>query len=183
MSPEEISMAQLLFAKWQLWVTTLAIFLGPLTGVIFTFWVQSRKERRDAKLQLFLTLIAERKDPSISKSVSQALNKIEVVFHSNKKVKDLWRSYYALLAQPPGQERGHTWLELLTAMAVDLGYSELKQTDLDKFYIPQGHVDDMEFQQKVSQQWSRVLENTENLLLNPKTTKVTPKIKPTSTPI
>lgn len=165
MSPEQIALANLAVAKLQLWVTGLAIFLGPLAGVIFSLWVQSRKERRDAKLQLFLTLMAERKDPFISKPVSQALNKIEVVFYDNDKVKNLWRKYYALLSQPPGEERGHTWIELLAEMANDLNYSNLSQTDLDKFYVPQGHVDDLEFQRKVAQQWSRVLENTERFVV------------------
>lgn len=50
--------------------------------------------------------------------------------------------------------------ELLAAMSGELRYPKLSQTDLDKFYIPQGHADDLEFQRKVSQQWLRVLENT-----------------------
>ena len=165
MTTEQLALAQLNLAQWQLWVTGLAIFLGPLAGVLFTFWVQSRKERRDAKLQLFLTLMAERKDPFISKPVSQSLNKIDVVFSDNKNIKDLWHKYYALLSQPPGEERGHTWLELLAAMASELRYPRLSQTDLDKFYVPQGHVDDAEFQRKVAQQWSRVLENTERFVI------------------
>ena len=94
MTPEQLALAQLNLAQWQLLVTGLAIFLGPLAGVLFTFWVQSRKERRDAKLQLFLTLMAERKDPFISKPVSQSLNKIDVVFSDNKDIKDLWHKYY-----------------------------------------------------------------------------------------
>ena len=50
-------------------------------------------------------------------------------------------------------------------MAKDLRNTHIAQTDLDKFYIPQVHADDLEFQRKVSQQWSRVLENTERFLL------------------
>jgi hypothetical protein len=50
-------------------------------------------------------------------------------------------------------------------MAKDLRYTHISQTDLDKFYIPQVHAEDLEFQRKVSQQWSRGLENTERFLL------------------
>jgi len=168
MSPEEIAVANLAIAKLQLWVTALAIFLGPLAGVIFTFWFQSRKDRSAEKHKLFISLMGERKGIAISREMAKSLNTIDVVFSDNATVVGLWHKYYALLSQPPGQERDHTWLELLTAMAADLRYSNLKQTDLDKFYIPQGHVDDAEFQRKVAQQWSRVLENTEHFLVEKK---------------
>ena len=164
MTPEQLALAQLNLAQWQLWVTGLAIFLGPLAGVVFTIWFQSRKERKNAKLQLFLILMSERKS-SVSQQVAQALNKIDVVFSDNKEVKNLWHEYYALLHLPPAEPRAHKWLELLAAMAADLHYSRLSQLDLDKFYVPQGHVDDAEFQRKVAQQWSRVLENTERFVV------------------
>ncbi|MGX5833762.1 DUF6680 family protein [Aeromonas piscicola] len=146
-------------------VTATAIFVGPLVGVIFTIWFQSRKDKLEAKRRLFLTLVAERKGLLISQQVAQALNMIDVVYSDNQSVRDLWHKYYALLSQPPGQERDHTWIELLGAMSQELRYTKISQTDIDKFYIPQGHVDDLEFQKKIAQQWSRVLENTEHLLV------------------
>lgn len=168
MTQEELAQAQLILAQWQLWVTALAIFLGPLAGVLFTLWFQSRKDKLEAKRRLFLALIAERKGLVISQQMAQALNTIDVVFSDSQAVKNLWHKYYALLSQPPGQERDHTWLELLAAMAGELKYGDLSQTDLDKFYIPQGHADDLEFQRKIAHQWSRVLENTEHLLVAPR---------------
>ena len=168
MTPDQITLAQLELSKLQLWITAAAIFLGPLAGVLFTFWFQSRKDKTAQKHRLFLALMGERKGLLISKSMAQALNSIDVVFADRPKIKTLWHEYYSLLSQPPGQQRDHTWLELLTAMAKDLHYSHISQTDLDKFYIPQGHADDLEFQRKVSQQWSRVLENTERFVVVPK---------------
>lgn len=172
MNPQEIAESQLFISKMQMWITGLAIFLGPLAGVLFTLWSQKRKERTDAKRNLYLTLMGERKNLKISTTVAQALNTIDVVFSDNNKVKELWHKYYSLLAQPPGEERVHTWLELLKAMSENLRYSTLSQTDIDKFYLPQGHVDDLEFQQKAAAQWVRVLENTERFLVEP---RVTPK--------
>lgn len=165
MTQVDLAQAQLALAQWQLWVTALAIFLGPLAGVLFTLWFQSRKDKLEAKRRLFLTLISERKGLVTSQQMAQALNTIDVVFSDSNAVKALWHKYYALLSQPRGQERDHTWLELLAAMAYELRYSRLSQTDLDKFYIPQGHADDLDFQRKIAQQWSRVLENTERLLV------------------
>lgn len=165
MTPEQISIAQLNLAQWQLWVTGFAIFLGPLAGVIFTFWFQSRKDLASEKHKLFLALMGDRKALVISQQMAQALNTIDVVFSDNTLVMSLWHKYYALLSQPPSEERNHTWIELLTAMAADLRYSNLKQTDLDKFYIPQGHVDQLDFQREVQAEWLRVLKNTERFVV------------------
>lgn len=168
MTPDQIAFAQLELAKLQLWITAFAIVLGPMLGVLFTLWFQTRKEKKDAKLHLFLTLMTERKSPFVSANVAQALNRIDVVFADSREVKTIWHEYYALLHQPPGEPRAHKWVELLAAMAKDMHYLDLSQLDLDKFYLPQGHVDDAEFQRKVSQQWFRVLENTEHFVVAPR---------------
>ncbi len=169
MTPDQIAEAQLQLSNLQLWVTGLAIFLGPLFGVIFTFWFQSRKDKIEAKRKLFLTLMTDRKGLTVTAELANSLNTIDVVFSGNTKVKNLWHKYYALLAQPFNEDRTHTWLELLEAMAKDLNYSSLSQVDLDKFYLPQGHADELKFRQKTAEQWLRVLENTENFVLIPRT--------------
>lgn len=165
MTPDQIAAAALRVQEIQTWITGLAIFLGPLLGVLFTLWFQSRKERSDAKHQLFLALMAERKSPQVSPLLAQALNKIDVVFADSAAVKAKWHEYYAMLHQPGGEPRNHKWLELLTTMAHELGYKNLSQLDLDKFYLPQWHVDDAEFQRKVGLQWARVLESTEHFVV------------------
>ena len=171
MTPDQIATQTLNLQEIQTWITGLAIFLGPLAGVLFTLWFQSRKERRDAKQKLFLDLMSERKSHLVSKEITKALNQIDVVFANCPQIKSLWHKYYGLLSQPPSEERIHTWLELLAAIAADLGYKGLSQVDLDKFYIPQGHVDDAEFQRKVGAQWHRVLENTERFIVAPRADK------------
>ncbi|MHB8474257.1 MAG: DUF6680 family protein [Gammaproteobacteria bacterium] len=168
MNPQELAEAQVHIASLQLWITGLAIFLGPLGGVLFTFWFQERREKKRAKQQLFVTIMGDRKGLKISPVMASALNTIDVIYSDSPRVRELWHKYYLLLSQPPGEERVHTWLELLTAMAEELHYPELKQTDLDKFYVPQGHVDEMEFQRRGAEHWVRVLENTERFLVEPR---------------
>jgi len=112
--------------------------------------------------------MGQRKGLIISQEVAQALNTIDVVFSGNSNVIALWHKYYALLSQPPGEERNHTWIELLEEMAADLQYSNLKQTDLDKFYIPQGHVDQLDFEREVQTELLRVLKNTEHFVVESK---------------
>jgi hypothetical protein len=165
MTPDQLAAAPLRVQEIQTWITGLAIFLGPLAGVIFTLWFQARKELRDAKHRLFLALLAERKAPLVSPQVAQELNKIDVVFADAPKVKAKWHEYYAMLHGPGGEPRAHKWLELLDVIAQELEYKGLTQLDLDKFYLPQGHVDDAEFKRKVSVNLARVLENTEHIVV------------------
>lgn len=164
MTPEQITEAQLHLSHMQLWVTGLALFFGPLLGVMFTFWFQSRKDKIEAKRKVFLSLMSSRKSLIVSYETAKALNSIDVVFADNKEIKNLWHKYYTLLSQTAGEERVHAWLELLEAMSKDLHYPSLSQVDLDKFYIPQGHADDLEYHRRTSEEWLRVLENTEHFL-------------------
>ena len=168
MTPDQVALQTLRVMEIQTWITGLAIFLGPLAGVLFTLWFQGRKEKRDAKERLFLVLMSERKNHFITKDVTKALNQIDVVFADSPKVKQLWHKYYSLLSQQPGEERVHTWLEMLAAMSHELGYKGLSQVDLDKFYMPQGHFDDEQFQRKMGAHWQRVLENTERFVVVPR---------------
>lgn len=165
MSPEQLAEATLKVQTLQTWITGVAIVLGPLCGVAFTLWTQKRKERSDAKHRLFLDLMGERNAPFVSATKAQALNKIDVVFSDCAGVRQKWHEYFQLLHGDHTQARAHKWLELLSAMAASLGYQNLSQVDIDKFYLPQGHIDDAEFQRKVAQQWARVLENTEHFVV------------------
>lgn len=157
-------------------IMIIAVLVGPIVAVCITLWSQTRKDKETAKRRLFLTLMGERKALIISRQVAAALNTIDVVFADNRKIVGLWHKYYTLLAQPPGEERQHTWLELLAAMAEDLSYPNLKQTDLDKFYTPQGHADELEYQREVSAEWLRVLKNTERFLVEKKVEEPTAPI-------
>lgn len=171
MTTDEIALATLQAQQLQAWITAIAIVLGPLMGVLFTLWFQARKDKRDAKEQLFLTLMGERKPLRISAEVVKALNQIDVVFNKSPAVRRLWQEYYMMLHHPPSEPRAHKWLELLSAIGQELGYKALSPLDLDKFYEPQGHVNDAEFQAKMAQQWSRVLENTEHFVVEPRKNK------------
>lgn len=165
MTADQLALANLEVLKLQTWITGLAIFIGPLFGVLFTLWFQHRKDRRDEKHRLFTLLLANRKFYSITPEMARALNTIDVVFADHKNVRDLWSRYYSLLSQPAGEERGHVWLDLLGAMAKVLGYQGLTAVQLDKYYYPQGHANDIEFQQKMGKLWERVLENTEHFVV------------------
>lgn len=113
--------------------------------------------------------------PGFVPGPSKPLIRIDVVFADSPKVRLLWKRYYGLLAKftpESEEERRHTWLELLSEIAAELGYKDLKQVDLDKFYFPQAHVDADETRKKIESQLLRVLENTEHFLAQGKSVEV-----------
>ncbi len=145
-----------------------AVILGPIAAVVITLLYQRYKEKQDTKHRAFLLLLAHRKSIPPNYAMVEVLNSLDVVFSKNRKVVDLWHKYYTLLQQPYVQERDHTWLELLTAIAEDLHYPKLHQTDLDKFYTPQGHADQFELQYNLQHELLRVLKNTSAFVVTKK---------------
>jgi hypothetical protein len=151
----------------------LALFLSPVIPVIITLWWQSRKEKREGKRKLFITLMAHRKAFPPTIEWVNSLNLIDVVFASHSKVVDLWHQYYSQLHQKDmtenAQAREHTYLQLLSEMAKVLGYKRLQQTDIDKYYSPQAHGNQLELNYKTQREFLRVLEATAKFETAPKT--------------
>ena len=147
-----------------IWLSIISTLLSPVIAVLVTLWWQNRKEKRDSKEKLFLTLMAHRKTYPPSQQWVDGLNVIDVVFADVPQVVELWHRYYEGLANPPANEnyqsREHTYLLMLSAMARALGYKKLEQTDIDKFYSPQVHGNQLELNYKCQTEWLRVLENT-----------------------
>ncbi len=143
-------------------INIVAIILGPILAVIITLAYQKFKEKRDAKMRLFLTLMAHRKSYPISYDWVQALNLIDVVFANHSQVVKLWHEYYDYLHEETKKftKRDHKYLELLSEMARCLNYKNLQQTDIDKFYTPIAHGDQAALNYKVQTELLRVLENT-----------------------
>lgn len=125
---------------------------------------QDRKAKEDAKRKLFLTLMANRQCHPINKEWVDALNMIDVVFQDDKKVRDAWRAYYDSL-DPASQYYKNTnafLLDLLSEMANSLGYKNLKQTEIDRPYTPQGFINDSKMQSVIQQEALRVLTHSKN---------------------
>ena len=150
----------------------IAVITGPIFAVVITLMWQQRKEKRDAKERLFLTLMAHRRAFPPPIEWVNALNVIDVVFADHHQVVELWHGYYATLANPPAnenyQQREHTYLQMLSAMARALGYRRLEQTDIDKFYSPQAHGNQLALNFQCQTEWLRVLQSTNKLNVEPK---------------
>jgi hypothetical protein len=145
--------------------TVVALIAGPTIAVLITFWHQRRTERRSAKERLFITLMAHRKSVPPTFDWTNALNLIDVVYADNPEIVALYHRVYDTLMMSPlnMQQYNHQYLELLSAMAMSLGYRSLQQTDIDKFYSPQAHGDQATLNAEVQNEFLRVLKETKTL--------------------
>lgn len=119
-------------------VQVVAVAIVPL----IVWWLgirwQKSKAKDDAKRNLFFTLMANRKITPPNKEWVDALNTIDIVFQDNKKVRKAWREYYDSLDERSQyySDSNSFKLDLLSEMANALGYKDLKQTEIDRFYSP-----------------------------------------------
>lgn len=143
-------------------LTIVALITGPIVAVLITLWHQDRKQKVDARQRLFITLMAHRKSFPISRDWAQALNLIDVVFSGHPKVVAAWHSFYDYIHVKPmdNKQFEHRHVELLSEMAQVLGYNDLKQTDIDKFYNPQAHGDESARNYEIQTELLRVLKNS-----------------------
>jgi len=68
---------------------------------------------------------------------------------------------FLMLSQKPinWQIAESKYLDLLANMARDLGYKNLLQTDISRYYSPVAHGNQFEINDKIQTEWLRVLEN------------------------
>jgi hypothetical protein len=149
-------------------INIIAVIVGPIVAVCITLWYQDRKEKRDAKIRLFTMLMAHRKSNPPTFELVNGLNLIDVVFSQHRKIVDLWHEYYDMLSQKPinWQIAESKYLDLLANMARDLGYKNLLQTDISRYYSPVAHGNQFEINDKIQTEWLRVLENTGSFVVN-----------------
>lgn len=115
-----------------------AVAIIPIAVWLMGIFWQNRKAKDDAKRSLFFTLMANRKVSPPNKEWVDALNTIDIVFQDNKKVRKAWREYYDSLDERSqyNSDSNSFKLDLLSEMANALGYKDLKQTEIDRFYSP-----------------------------------------------
>lgn len=142
----------------------LAVAIIPIIVWVLGIKYQDRKAKKETQLRLFLTLMADRKSNPITKEWVDALNSIDVVFQDNKKVRHAWREYLdSLNEKSPHFDSSNSFrLDLLSEMAMALGYKNLKQTEIDRFYSPKYFGSQMSRQEILFQENLRVLMHSKN---------------------
>jgi|GEM_PF-1124555 len=152
-------------------INIFAILLSPVIAVCITLWYQNYKAKQKEKINLFLTLMANRKTFPRPYSVVNNLNTIDLVFQKHTSVLILWHQYYDSLHQKAEnvdwEKQNHLYLDMLTEMARILGYKNLKQTEIDKFYTPISFDKQIEISQELQHELLRVLKGTSRFLVFP----------------
>lgn len=145
-------------------VQVIAVSLTPIIVWYLGKKYQDRKSKRDAKLKVFLTMMANRKTNPIAKEWVESLNLIDVVFQDDIKVRQAWKEYFdSLNNRSPHFDTNNSYmLDLLSEMAQSLGYKDLKQTEIDSFYNPQLFLDRDNLQAKLTSEYLRVLEHSKS---------------------
>ena len=130
------------------WVMILAVFSGPIVAVQLTKFLDTKKEKRQRKLDIFKTLMSTR-SYSTSWDHVMTLNRIDLEFEtSNQKEKaviEAWKQYLDLLGDksiPVDQwlaKRVELLVELLHKMALVLDYDFDKTHIKNSSYSPEAH--------------------------------------------
>lgn len=155
-------------------INIVAILLSPLIAVLVTLWFQRRKEKRDAKLWILNTLVSTRHSGPTDEKV-RAQNMIDIAFRDSLEVRRLWHEYFEMLYNvglnnPLGwQQRQKKNLEMLTAMAKDVGYGKsISHLDIDRVYYPEGLGKQDARAEAISDELLRVLQGSQGLAVSPR---------------
>lgn len=73
-----------------------------------------------------------------NKEWADSLNLIDIIYQDDKKVRLAWLNYFnSLHPKSPHADNANAFLlDLLSEMGNSLGYKDLKQTEIDRFYSP-----------------------------------------------
>lgn len=133
------------------WVISLCILVatvyyiatGPKNAVSVGRRLNNEQQKDNAKRNLFLTLFALRGSP-VHYDFVRGLNEIDIVFEDTPAVLTAWHNLYDSLQIPNQVNENQVWnllrVELLSVMAVSLGYNRIRPTDMIREYYPTGHL-------------------------------------------
>lgn len=136
-------------AFWLQLITVFGTVTAPIIAVLITIWYQRRQANTDAKTSIFMDLVSFRYYQPIPWQFFVALNRIDVVFHKQESICRLYHEYYDLINKDLSQASEADWtridekkVALITAIARHLGYKQIDQIYLQRYYQPKGVYDD-----------------------------------------
>ena len=121
------------------WITIVAVLLSPIIAVGVTLWHQKISAKRVDKKNILSIIMMYRGVTAREDDFIKAINLIDIYFSGNKEVIGLLRKYLHYLTKPLYEtgEYHRILLDLILAMAKDLGYTSLKATDIMDHYYPE----------------------------------------------
>lgn len=127
-------------------ISIVAIIISPVLAVVITQRLQNRAKKREDKLNIFKTLMANRHYGWVNRDSVYALNIIDIVFSDSKEVREKWALYHEYMSRPSESISMNTAniksTELLEAIAGDLGYKgKVTWVTVQNSYMPKGYSD------------------------------------------
>ena len=112
--------------------------LAACIGAILAFRYQRTIELKREKRYILQTLMMYRNVGANELDWIKALNAVDIVYHDNKKVRELLHTFFAQTVQPHYQnlQWQETFYQMVFLMAQSSGYSNLTMHDLRDFYSP-----------------------------------------------
>jgi hypothetical protein len=113
-------------------------FISACVGAILAFAYQRKTELKRDKRNIVQALMMYRNVGVEELDFIKALNAIDIVFHDDKKVRDLCHTYFDQLNVPVfhNLQWRDTFHEMLYAMAQSSGYKKISKDDIRRFYAP-----------------------------------------------
>lgn len=125
-------------------ITAYYIKSSPVKAVKVGRLLDDEQNKYNIKRELFLTLFSLRGSPTHYTFVNN-LNMIDVVFEDTPTVLTAWEKLFTALNTPnSNQNIDLLRIELLSEMAQSLGYDGLRQTTIQKNYLPQAHINQID---------------------------------------
>jgi hypothetical protein len=119
----------------------ISTILSGIFATIVTLWWQGRSQVKQEKIKIFTILMSKRYEISAEESVD-ALNMIDVIFHSSPKVRGAWKSFQDATRLPESSTKTQSindkQLKLLEMIAEDIGYKDIHWDDIKEYYYPVG---------------------------------------------
>lgn len=110
-------------------LTLAGVFLGPVLAVIITLWVDHRRRRSDAQIQVLRMILTTRRLPS-DPAYLAAINLIEVEFNKCADVMQARREYLELARTEVSEERQAEHDQRMNAKQATMIYGMMKAVGL-----------------------------------------------------
>jgi len=108
------------------WLTLFAIIIGPLLGIWVTRWIDSAKERKDRRWELFVTL-RRTKGLELSPDHVAAINMVPVLFPEDAEAMGEWETLMDALNNPAWQSGDEMVLNSIIQSAADARHNLIRR--------------------------------------------------------
>ena len=155
-------------------INVIAILASPVIALLITVFLQDRKDKRQARMYVFTTLM-ENRHLTVTDATIKCLNMIDLYFYNDIQVRRLWKEYFGMLNNAGlNNEVGHVqWqakkLELITEMAKVLSYGkDISSIDVSRVYYPTGLDKSLIRNEAIAEELLRVLKSSNGIQTLPK---------------